>query len=54
MTDTRRAAHAACPTARSCLPSGLAITDLVIERGEGSWLITTDGERYLDYSAASA
>mgnify|MGYP000374330341 CR=1 FL=1 len=27
------------------------ITNLVIERGEGSWLITTDGERYLDYSS---
>src|SRR3954453_4924265 len=26
-------------------------TDLIIERGEGSWLITTDGERYLDYTA---
>jgi 4-aminobutyrate aminotransferase len=27
------------------------ITNLVVERGEGSWLITRDGERYLDYSA---
>ncbi len=26
-------------------------TDLVVERGEGSWLITVDGERYLDYSS---
>jgi 4-aminobutyrate aminotransferase len=26
-------------------------TDLVIERGEGSWLITRDGERYLDYTS---
>ncbi len=26
-------------------------TDLVIERGEGSWLFTTDGERYLDYTS---
>ena len=26
-------------------------TDLVIDRGEGSWLITTDGERYLDYTS---
>ena len=26
-------------------------TDLVIERGEGSWLTTTDGERYLDYTS---
>ena len=27
------------------------ITNLVVSHGEGSWLITTDGERYLDYSA---
>src|SRR3954463_3405045 len=27
------------------------ITNLVVDRGEGSWLITTDGERYLDYSS---
>ena len=27
------------------------ITNIVVERGEGSWLITTDGERYLDYSS---
>ncbi len=27
------------------------ITNLRVERGEGSWLITADGERYLDYSS---
>jgi 4-aminobutyrate aminotransferase len=27
------------------------ITNLVVERGEGSWLITREGERYLDYSS---
>jgi 4-aminobutyrate aminotransferase len=27
------------------------ITNLVVDRGEGSWLITTDGSRYLDYSS---
>lgn len=26
-------------------------TDLIIERGEGSWLVTDDGERYLDYTS---
>ncbi len=26
-------------------------TELRIERGEGSWLITVDGDRYLDYSS---
>jgi 4-aminobutyrate aminotransferase len=27
------------------------ITNLVVDHGEGSWLITADGERYLDYSS---
>ncbi|MFL5778341.1 MAG: aspartate aminotransferase family protein [Chloroflexota bacterium] len=27
------------------------ITNLVVDRGEGSWLVTTDGQRYLDYSS---
>jgi 4-aminobutyrate aminotransferase len=27
------------------------ITNLDVERGEGSWLITRDGQRYLDYSS---
>jgi 4-aminobutyrate aminotransferase len=26
-------------------------TDLVIDRGDGSWLTTVDGERYLDYTS---
>jgi 4-aminobutyrate aminotransferase len=26
-------------------------TDLVVERGEGSWIETIDGERYLDYTS---
>ncbi len=29
-------------------------TDLVVDRGEGSWLITGDGERYLDYTCGIA
>ncbi|MGZ6271147.1 MAG: aspartate aminotransferase family protein [Candidatus Limnocylindrales bacterium] len=37
---------------RSVVPAVWArYTDLVVERGEGSWLITLDGERYLDYSS---
>ena len=37
---------------RSVVPSVWArYTDLVIERGEGSWLITREGERYLDYTS---
>ena len=26
-------------------------TDLVVARGEGAWLETVDGERYLDYTS---
>ena len=37
---------------RSVVPAVWArYTDLLIERGQGSWLTTTDGERYLDYSS---
>jgi 4-aminobutyrate aminotransferase len=27
------------------------ITNLIVDHGEGSWLVTTEGERYLDYSS---
>jgi 4-aminobutyrate aminotransferase len=27
------------------------VTNIRVDRGEGSWLVTTDGERYLDYSS---
>jgi 4-aminobutyrate aminotransferase len=37
---------------RSVVPAvWTRITNLTVERGEGSWLITTDGQRYLDYSS---
>jgi 4-aminobutyrate aminotransferase len=37
---------------RSVVPAVWArYTDLIIDRGEGSWLVTTDGERYLDYTS---
>jgi len=37
---------------RSVIPAVWSrITNLEIERGEGSWLITRSGERYLDYSS---
>jgi 4-aminobutyrate aminotransferase len=43
----------------SSLTAGVAsvwarYTDLVVERGEGSWLVTVDGERYLDYTCGIA
>ncbi len=31
-----------------------ARVDLAFERGEGAWLVTTDGERYLDFTAGVA
>ena len=31
-----------------------ARVDLAFERGEGAWLITTDGERYLDFTSGVA
>ncbi len=37
---------------RSVVPAVWArYTDLIIDHGEGSWLITTDGARYLDYTS---
>jgi 4-aminobutyrate aminotransferase len=37
---------------RSVVPGVWArYTDLIIDHGEGSWLVTTDGERYLDYTS---
>lgn len=37
---------------RSVVPAVWArYTDLIIDRGEGSWLVTTDGTRYLDYTS---
>ncbi|CAN5134795.1 aminotransferase class III-fold pyridoxal phosphate-dependent enzyme [soil metagenome] len=31
-------------------PAWARYTDLIVERASGSWLTTTDGERYLDYT----
>jgi 4-aminobutyrate aminotransferase len=37
---------------RSVVPAVWSrITNLTVDRGEGCWLITLDGERYLDYSS---
>jgi 4-aminobutyrate aminotransferase len=51
MVDTTPIAGIALPD-RAVVPAVWSrITDLVVDRGEGSWLITVDGERYLDYSS---
>ena len=52
MTSIEERAPAAPLPDRSVVPGVWArYTDLVIDHGEGSWLVTTDGERYLDYTS---
>ncbi len=54
MLDTRPASsvNASSLPDRSVVPAVWSrITNLCVDRGEGSWLITTEGERYLDYSS---
>ncbi len=58
MTDVATRPSNGSPQAAGPLPDRSVIppvwsriTNLVVDRGEGSWLITTDGERYLDYSS---
>jgi 4-aminobutyrate aminotransferase len=42
----------ASPPDRSVIPPVWArVTNLTVSHGEGSWLVTTAGERYLDYSS---
>ncbi len=37
---------------RSAVPAVWSrVTNIAVDHGEGSWLVTTDGERYLDYSS---
>ena len=49
--DAPTSATAPLPDRSVVPPVWSRITDLVVERGEGSWLVTTDGERYLDYTS---
>jgi len=46
-------AHGETNTASAMMPT-YARADLAFERGEGAWLITTTGERYLDFVAGVA
>ena len=51
-TDARPGAATTPLPDRSVVPAVWGrITNLIVDRGEGSWLITTDGERYLDYTS---
>ncbi len=49
--DARTASTAPLPDRSVVPPVWSRITDLVVERGDGSWLVTTDGDRYLDYTS---
>ena len=49
--DARASTTAPLPDRSVVPPVWSRITDLVVERGEGSWLVTTDGDRYLDYTS---
>ena len=54
MVDTVPAAGAASAPLpdRSVVPPVWGrITNLVVDHGEGSWLVTPDGDRYLDYTS---
>jgi 4-aminobutyrate aminotransferase len=53
MTETteRSGSGAPLPDHSVIPPVWSRITNLDVDRGEGSWLITRDGERYLDYSS---
>src|SRR5512136_758331 len=53
MVETSAPSSAATPLPdRSVVPAVWSrVTNLAVDRGEGSWLVTTDGERYLDYSS---
>src|SRR5918995_359473 len=53
MVDTADPVTSAAPLPdRSVVPAVWSrITNVTVDRGEGSWLISTDGDRYLDYSS---
>ena len=51
LTTDRSASTTPLPDHAVVPPVWGRITNLDVDRGEGSWLITRDGERYLDYSS---
>ena len=50
----RRPSLRTSPAVNSHLLPTYARVDLAFERGEGPWLFTTEGERYLDFTAGVA
>ena len=51
--DCRRAASAGATVTSHLMPT-FARVHLAFERGEGVWLVATDGERYLDFTSGVA
>src|ERR1700760_2733488 len=51
---TNSAEHSAKTSATSHLLPVFARVDLAFERGEGAWLVATNGERYLDFTSGVA
>ncbi len=49
--STTSSARSPLPDTSVVPPVWGRITNLVVDRGEGSWLVTRDGERYLDYTS---
>ncbi len=50
MIDAMTESTSARPDRRVVPAVWARYTDLIIDRGEGSWLVTVDGDRYLDYT----
>ena len=51
MVDAPPRAATPLPDRSVVPPVWSRVTNLVVDRGEGSWLITPEGERYLDYTS---
>jgi acetylornithine/N-succinyldiaminopimelate aminotransferase len=54
VTDLNTSVNAMTNSAASHLLPVFARADLAFERGEGAWLIATNGERYLDFTSGVA
>ena len=52
---SHQGASVAVPVAAQHVGAGIGrISNLVLERGEGSWVYTESGEKYLDFSTGPA
>jgi 4-aminobutyrate aminotransferase len=51
LTDAQTGPRALLPEPSVVPAVWSRVASIVVDRGEGSWLVATDGERYLDYSS---